>query len=86
MGRILDWILDGTRFGSGHRGALDRRTWQDKLDRTKISSDPLWVLDHRVLGRTWQGVFLGLGFLRGAPLCAESEGFGSLIDDKVVCF
>jgi hypothetical protein len=26
MGRILDWILDGTRFGSGHRRALDRRT------------------------------------------------------------
>ncbi len=26
MGWILDWILDGTRFGSGHRGALDCRT------------------------------------------------------------
>jgi len=27
---------------------------------------------------------LGLGFLRGAPLCAEGEGSGSPIDDRVV--
>ncbi len=26
LGRILNWILDKTRFGSGHRGALDCRT------------------------------------------------------------
>jgi hypothetical protein len=26
MGRILDRILDRTRFGFGHQGALDRRT------------------------------------------------------------
>jgi hypothetical protein len=61
-------------------------TWQDKLDRTGIGSDPLWVLDHRVLGKTWHGVFLGLGFLRGAPLCVESEGSRSPIDDRVVRF
>ncbi len=26
LGKILDRILDRTRFGSGHQGALDRRT------------------------------------------------------------
>jgi hypothetical protein len=26
LGRILDRILDRTRFGSGHRGVLDCRT------------------------------------------------------------
>jgi len=26
LGRILDKIFDKTRFGFGHRGALDRRT------------------------------------------------------------
>jgi hypothetical protein len=65
-------------------GALDYRIWQNKLDKTGIGSDLFWVLDQMVLGRTWQDVFLGLGFLRGAPLCAKGEGFGSPIDDRVV--
>jgi hypothetical protein len=75
-----------TRFGSGHLGVLDCKTWQNRLDKIRIGSDPLWVLNHRVLGRTWQGVFLGLGFLRGAPLCAEGEGSRSPINDRVVRF
>jgi hypothetical protein len=29
---------------------------------------------------------MGLGFLRGAPLCAEGEGSRSPIDDRVVRF
>ncbi len=86
MGRILDKILDKTRFSSDHLGVLDCRTWHNILEKTGISSDSLWLLDHRVLGRTGQSVFLSVGFLRGAPLCAEGEGSRSPINDRVVRF
>jgi hypothetical protein len=39
-----------------------------------------------VLGRTGQSVFLSVGFLRGAPLCAEGEGSRSPINDRIVRF
>jgi hypothetical protein len=86
LGRILDKILDRTRFSSDHRGVLDCRTSHNRLEKTGIGSDPLWVLDHRVLGKTGQSVFLSLGFLRGAPLCAEGEGSRSPINDRIVRF
>jgi hypothetical protein len=86
LGRIFDKMLDMTRFSSGHRGVLDCKTRHNRLEKTGIGSDPLWVLDHKVLGRTGQNVFLSLGFLRGAPLCAEGEGSRSPINDRVVRF
>ncbi len=86
LGRILNKVLDRTRFSSDQLGVLDCRTWHNRLEKTGIGSDPLWVLDHRVLGRTGQSVFLNVGFLRGAPLCAEGEGSRLPINDRVVCF
>jgi len=86
LGRILDKVLDMTRFSSDQLGVLNCRTWHNRLEKTGISSDPLWVLDHRVLGRIGQSVFLSVGFLRGAPLCAEGEGSRPPINDRVVCF
>jgi hypothetical protein len=50
LGRILDKILDRTRFSSNHQGVLDCRTWHNRLEKTGIGSDPLWVLYHMVLG------------------------------------
>ncbi len=86
LGRILDKILDKTRFSSDHRGVLDCRTCHNKFEKTGIGSDPLWVLDHMVLGKIGQSIFLSVGFLRGAPLCIEGEGFKTLINDRVVRF
>jgi hypothetical protein len=86
LGRIFDKIFDVTRFNSDHWGVLDYRTWHNRLEETGIGSDLFWVLDHRVLGRTGQNVFLSVGFLRGAPLCAEGEGSRSPINDRVMCF
>lgn len=56
------------------------------LDRAGSGSGHRHALDHRVLNKTCQGVFLGLGFLRGAPLWAGSEGSKALINDWVVHF
>ncbi len=86
LGRILNKVLNRTRFSSDHWGVVDCRTWHNRLEKTGISSDPLWVLDHRVLGKTGQSVFLSMGFLRGAPLCVEGEGSRSPINDRVVHF
>jgi hypothetical protein len=41
LGKILDKILDRTRFSSGHRGVCDCRTGHNRLDKTGIGSDPL---------------------------------------------
>jgi hypothetical protein len=84
----LLWISEHSRVPEDSKSPtfpsvrLHPHTWP----KWGCDTDPLWVLDHRVLGKTWQSVFLSLGCLTGAPLCAEGESSRSLINDRVVRF